>query len=70
MKEKTETVLTGGANSTILPGPTACAFGRTRKDREKGGLYITTSGGFMEYQSGVFPRGGSVVRVDVGKGVY
>ena len=68
VKENTETVLTGGANSTIISRPTACAFRRTRRDRERGSLYIITSGGFMEYQSGAFPRGANVVRLELGKG--
>jgi hypothetical protein len=41
---KTEVLLGGTENSKII-GQTACHFGRTKEDVEKGTLYITNDGG-------------------------
>ena len=59
-------VLAGSANSTALPGPTACLFGRTPLD--EGSLYVTTTGGEAEYLSGDFTVGGTVSRIDIVNG--
>ncbi|KAI0401429.1 hypothetical protein F4802DRAFT_580178 [Xylaria palmicola] len=61
----TEVVLASGEalNLTMLPGPTACAFGRTGTDR--GCLYVTTSGGDAAYAHMPVLVGGAVFSVDV-----
>lgn len=49
-----------------VAGPTACAFGRGEADKEV--LYVSTSGGDYEYESGAPVRvRGKIVRVDVGR---
>ncbi|KAI3320512.1 hypothetical protein HD806DRAFT_506635 [Xylariaceae sp. AK1471] len=61
----TEVIVANGqaANLTILPGPTACAFGRTGSDQ--GCLYVTTSGGDSAYAQMPILVGGAVYSVDV-----
>ena len=59
-------VVAGSANSTALPGPTACQLGRTLLD--EGSLYVTTNGGEAGYLSGNFTTGGAVSRIDVANG--
>jgi hypothetical protein len=50
-------------NLTMLPGPTACQFGRTLNDT--GCLYVTTSGGDAEYAQLPVSVGGGIYAVDV-----
>jgi len=50
-------------NLTAMPGPTACAFGRTETDR--GCLYVTASGGDAAYAHPPVLVGGAVFSVDV-----
>lgn len=40
-------VVVGGTEQSKVVGQTACQFGRTREDVEKGTLYITTTGGIV-----------------------
>ncbi|KAI1425824.1 hypothetical protein F5Y12DRAFT_744751 [Xylaria sp. FL1777] len=60
-----EVILATGqaVNLTMLPGPTACQFGRTATDQ--GCLYITTSGGDAAYAQMPILVGGAVFSVDV-----
>ncbi|KAH7137745.1 hypothetical protein EDB81DRAFT_656164 [Dactylonectria macrodidyma] len=53
----------GGLNSTVIPGATSAAFGRTRKDRDI--LYITTAGGQAAPVNGTYVEGGKVVAVAI-----
>ncbi|KAI0965691.1 hypothetical protein F4678DRAFT_485172 [Xylaria arbuscula] len=61
----TEVVLATGQdlNLTMLPGPTACQFGRT--ERDQGCLYVTTTGGDAAYAQTPILVGGAVFSVDV-----
>ncbi|KAI1302462.1 hypothetical protein F5Y03DRAFT_361596 [Xylaria venustula] len=61
----TEVILATGQdlNLTMLPGPTACQFGRTETDQ--GCLYVTTSGGDAAYAQTPILVGGAVFSVDV-----
>ncbi|KAH6985452.1 quino protein amine dehydrogenase beta chain-like protein [Ilyonectria destructans] len=53
----------GGLNSTVIPGATSAAFGRTRKDRNI--LYVTTAGGQAAPVNGTCVEGGKVVAVTI-----
>ncbi|KAH8662707.1 hypothetical protein BGZ61DRAFT_432234 [Ilyonectria robusta] len=53
----------GGLNSTVIPGATSAAFGRTRKDRNI--LYVTTAGGQAAPVNGTYVEGGKVVAVAI-----
>src|SRR5690242_1041675 len=57
----TQVPVAGGTNSTLLPGLTSAAFGRTRDDDNV--IYITTSGGISNPVNGVYTEGGKVVAV-------
>ncbi|WYZ40172.1 hypothetical protein EsH8_IV_000513 [Colletotrichum jinshuiense] len=57
------TLVAGGLNSTLIPGATSAAFGRTPTDRDV--LYITTAGGQAAPVNGYYTEGGKVVAVTV-----
>ncbi|KAH9890725.1 hypothetical protein F4778DRAFT_365725 [Xylariomycetidae sp. FL2044] len=50
-------------NVTDLAGPTACQFGRTKRDQ--GCLYVTTCGGYTAYSQSPVEVAGGVYSVDV-----
>jgi hypothetical protein len=52
------TTVLGGANETIVEGPTSVAMGRGTNEFVK---YITTDGGLIAPINGTFKEGGRVV---------
>ncbi|MCJ1357600.1 MAG: hypothetical protein MMC33_007596 [Icmadophila ericetorum] len=56
-------VLTGEPDSLALAEPTACQFGREEEDL----LYITTTGGLVQYEYRNWTIGGRLNRVHVGR---
>jgi sugar lactone lactonase YvrE len=46
LKKKTQTLIAGGPDDTVLLGSTSTTFGRTKRDRDV--LYITTNGGISD----------------------
>ncbi|EKG17502.1 Six-bladed beta-propeller TolB-like protein [Macrophomina phaseolina MS6] len=59
----TRQFVAGGQNSTLIPGPTSAAFGRTVSDR--GTLYVTTAGGQGDPVNGYYTEGGKVVAIEI-----
>ncbi|CAN9119877.1 unnamed protein product [Alternaria sp. RS040] len=59
----TRSLIAGGLNTTVVAGATSAAFGRTWKD--KGVVYVVTSGGQAAPVNGTYTEGGKVVAVTV-----
>jgi sugar lactone lactonase YvrE len=57
-------IAAGGLNSTLLPGPTSCKFG---KGSDKDVLFVTNSGAGRAPIDGFITEPGSVVRVELAK---
>ncbi|KAH8743169.1 hypothetical protein F5883DRAFT_512601 [Diaporthe sp. PMI_573] len=57
-------LVAGGLNSTLIPGPTSAAFGRRKSDQNT--IYVTTSGGQIAPVNGTYTEGGKVMAFDVG----
>lgn len=60
-------IVAGGVNSTALLGPNTARFGVSKRDRQRGSLYLGTSGGLAQYRSGNLTNGGGVYRVDTAR---
>lgn len=61
----TPQIIAGGPNdTTTIPGPTAAKFGPSKKDIQRGSLYVTFNGGVTQYSTGNFTNGGGVLRID------
>ena len=58
-------IIAGGPNSTAILGPTAAKFGPSALDRSRQSLYVSTSGGIGQYQTGKFTVGGGIYRIDM-----
>lgn len=58
----------GGLNSTDVAQPTALIFGRTKADKEKGTIYVTTAGGIGDPINGTVIVGAQLLAIDT-KGV-
>lgn len=56
-------LVAGGPNSTLIPGPTSAAFGRGRWDQNT--LYVTTAGGQGAPVGGFYTEGGKVEAFDI-----
>ena len=57
-------ILTNSTGPNSIMGPTAVQFGRRVADSAN--LYVTSNGGYTNYETQVFTVGGRVSRVDVG----
>lgn len=55
-------IISGSLNSTMIAEPTACAFGRTKRDAHV--LYVVTAGGLASPVDGDEVVGGQVLAVD------
>lgn len=60
-------VLVGTNDRPGLKGPTSAAIGKGKGKLGRGGLYIGTNGGALNYLSGNFTVGGTISRVDIEK---
>jgi hypothetical protein len=58
-------VLAGDPQSSVLPGPTSAAFGRTVNDANT--IYVTTSGALFAPINGTYTEGAKVVAVKLNK---
>lgn len=58
-------IVAGTRASTTVAGLTAAQFGTTTKDLERGSLYVTTTGAFLQYIHRNWTTGGTVSRVDL-----
>ena len=61
LQKRTQTLVAGGPDDSVLVGSTSTAFGRTKKDRDI--LYITTNGGISD-PSVAGLTGGQVAALD------
>ena len=59
-------IIAGGAQSSVLAGPTASQFGRTAEDEAKGTLFITTNGG-IAFPPAMGIVGGKLMALDTAK---
>lgn len=57
--------IAGDVNSTEIAEPTSVALGRTRGDRERRRLYVTTAGALAVPVDGEEILGGQLVAVDM-----
>ncbi|KAL9608313.1 MAG: hypothetical protein Q9167_006852 [Letrouitia subvulpina] len=58
-------IVAGTRDSTTVAGLTAAQFGTTAKDLKRGSLYVTTTGGLLQYIHRNWTTGGTVSRVDL-----
>ncbi|KAL9034848.1 MAG: hypothetical protein Q9214_006857 [Letrouitia sp. 1 TL-2023] len=58
-------IVAGTRDSTTVAGLTAAQFGTTAKDLKRGSLYVTTTGGLLQYIHRNWTTGGTLSRVDL-----
>jgi hypothetical protein len=61
--ERNAELVVGGTESSLIVGDTAVNFGRTKKDRAKGTMYVTTNGG-LAFKPVTGIVGGKLIAVD------